>query len=77
MVFHALGASNGPGEAVFMLILALMAIQAASNLVNSYVDFKKGLDQVDTAGDRTLVDQLVTTSTLQAGSCDRDPIDVR
>ena len=71
-----MGLNNAMFEAVFSLILALMAIQAASNLVNSYVDFKKGLDQVETAGDRTLVDQLVSMRTLQAPETgDHDMID--
>ncbi|CAK9013081.1 unnamed protein product [Durusdinium trenchii] len=41
---------------VFALLVALIAIQAAANLVNSYMDFKKGIDKSETAGDRTLVD---------------------
>jgi len=33
--------------------------------VNSYKDFQKGLDTVETAGDRTLVDGLVSPTTLK------------
>jgi len=50
---------------VFALILALISVQAGANLVNSYVDFKKGIDKSDTAGDRTLVDGLVSMTTLK------------
>lgn len=51
---------------VFALLIALIAIQAAANLVNSYMDFKKGIDKSETAGDRTLVDGLVSMTTLKA-----------
>eukprot|EP00933_Yihiella_yeosuensis_P048172 TRINITY_DN4421_c0_g1_i1.p1 TRINITY_DN4421_c0_g1~~TRINITY_DN4421_c0_g1_i1.p1 ORF type:complete len:516 (+),score=74.30 TRINITY_DN4421_c0_g1_i1:75-1622(+) len=51
--------------AVFALVLSIMALQAAANLVNSYRDFEKGIDNVETAGDRTLVDGLVSTKTLK------------
>ncbi|CAK9092423.1 UbiA prenyltransferase domain-containing protein 1, partial [Durusdinium trenchii] len=50
---------------VFALLVALIAIQAAANLVNSYMDFKKGIDKSETAGDRTLVDGLVSFTTLK------------
>lgn len=50
----------------FMLVLSVMAVQAAANLVNSYRDFKLGLDTKETAGDRTLVDGLVSMNTLAA-----------
>ncbi|CAE8627207.1 unnamed protein product [Polarella glacialis] len=51
--------------AVFALVLSIMAVQAAANLVNSYRDFEKGIDSVETAGDRTLVDGLVSPRTLK------------
>mmetsp|Transcript_62465 Transcript_62465/g.101160 ORF Transcript_62465/g.101160 Transcript_62465/m.101160 type:complete len:325 (+) Transcript_62465:85-1059(+) len=51
--------------AVFALVLSIMAVQAAANLVNSYRDFEKGIDSFETAGDRTLVDGLVSTRTLK------------
>ncbi|CAJ1440804.1 unnamed protein product [Effrenium voratum] len=51
---------------VFALILSLIAVQATANLVNSYMDFKKGIDKAETAGDRTLVDNLVSPFTLKA-----------
>lgn len=50
---------------VFSLLLSIIAVQAAANLVNSYRDFERGIDKVETAGDRTLVDGLVTTRTLK------------
>lgn len=49
-----------------MLVLSIMAIQSAANLVNSYVDFKRGIDTIANAGDRTLVDGLVTPTVLKA-----------
>lgn len=51
--------------AVFSLVLAIMAVQATANLVNSYRDFEKGIDKYETAGDRTLVDGLVSKRTLK------------
>lgn len=50
---------------VFSLVLAIMAVQATANLVNSYRDFEKGIDKYETAGDRTLVDGLVSKHTLK------------
>ena len=38
----------------------IVALQAAANLLNSFCDFRSGLDIPETAGDRTLVDALVT-----------------
>jgi len=55
-----------PGYTVtIMLILSIMAVQAVANLVNSLKDFERGVDTKETAGDRTLVDSLVSTSTLK------------
>ena len=42
--------------------LGIVALQGAANLLNSLCDYKNGLDKVDTAGDRTMVDELVTKS---------------
>lgn len=42
-----------------------MSVQAMANLVNSYVDFERGVDKKETAGDRTLVDELVSVGTLK------------
>merc|ERR1719396_33504 len=50
----------------FSLVLSLMAVQATANLVNSYKDFEKGVDTQESAGDRTLVDGLVSRQTLTA-----------
>ncbi|CAE7859385.1 ubiad1 [Symbiodinium sp. KB8] len=50
---------------VFALVVSLLAVQATANLVNSYKDFEKGVDTVETAGDRTLVDGLVSPATLK------------
>jgi len=49
---------------IFMLLLSIMAIQVVANLANSYMDFRKGVDAKETAGDRTLVDQLITERSL-------------
>jgi 1,4-dihydroxy-2-naphthoate octaprenyltransferase len=38
----------------------IIALQAAANLLNSFCDFENGLDKPETAGDRTIVDELVT-----------------
>jgi len=51
--------------ATFGLLLSLMAVQAAANLVNSYRDFERGVDTKESAGDRTLVDNLVSVRTLK------------
>lgn len=40
--------------------LSIISIQGAANLLNSYFDFERGLDRFETAGDRTMVDGLVT-----------------
>ncbi|CAE7381844.1 heix [Symbiodinium natans] len=50
---------------VFALVIALLAVQATANLVNSYKDFEKGIDTAETAGDRTLVDGLVSPMVLK------------
>lgn len=56
-----------PGyTATIMLLLSIMAVQTTANLVNSYKDFERGIDTKETAGDRTLVDGLVTAGTLKA-----------
>jgi len=56
---------------VFGVSLSLMAVQAGANLINSYRDFEKGIDTPETAGDRTLVDGLVSRRTLKvvAAAC--------
>lgn len=54
--------------ACLMLSLSIMAVQATANLVNSYSDFEKGIDTKETAGDRTLVDNLVSKRTLKAAA---------
>merc|ERR1719189_37197 len=51
--------------ACLMLALSIMAVQSTANLVNSYSDFEKGIDTKETAGDRTLVDNLVSVRTLK------------
>lgn len=40
--------------------LSIISIQGAANLLNSFLDFERGLDRFETAGDRTMVDGLVT-----------------
>lgn len=52
--------------ACLMLVLSIMAVQSTANLVNSYRDFEKGIDTKETAGDRTLVDNLVSVGTVKA-----------
>jgi len=55
-----------PGYRVTLaLLLSLVAVQATANLVNSWRDFVKGVDTKESAGDRTLVDNLVSIRTLQ------------
>lgn len=49
---------------VFTLLLSIVAVQIVANLANSYVDFARGVDTKETAGDRTLVDQLISTRSL-------------
>lgn len=43
-----------------LFILGILALQASANLLNSFCDFKNGLDTAATSGDRTIVDALVT-----------------
>ena len=40
--------------------IGIVALQGAANLLNSLCDYQNGLDRPETAGDRTLVDELVT-----------------
>jgi 1,4-dihydroxy-2-naphthoate octaprenyltransferase len=42
-----------------------VSVHFAGNLVNTYYDFKKGIDTKSTADDRTLVDGLVSSSTVK------------
>ena len=42
----------------------MVALQGGANLLNSFCDFENGLDKSETAGDRTIVDELVTRSEL-------------
>ncbi|CAM9863644.1 unnamed protein product [Scytosiphon promiscuus] len=46
----------GLGNALIMVI----TLQASGNLVNSYIDHNYGVDTVETAGDRTIVDAHVS-----------------
>lgn len=55
-----------PGYGVtIMMLLSIMAIQACANLINSLRDFQRGIDTKDNAGDRTLVDNLVSVPVLK------------
>lgn len=40
--------------------VSIVSVQAAANLLNSYFDFERGLDNAESAGDRTMVDGFVT-----------------
>ena len=40
--------------------VGILALQASANLLNSFCDFRNGLDKKESSGDRTLVDALVT-----------------
>jgi len=42
--------------------IGILALQGSANLLNSFCDFKNGLDKFKTSGDRTMVDELVTKS---------------
>lgn len=50
---------------IFFLVVAVLSVQAMANLVNSYVDYERGVDRKETAGDRTLVDCLISVGTLK------------
>jgi len=43
-------------------IVGILALQASANLLNSFCDYRNGLDKSETSGDRTMVDALVTKS---------------
>jgi 1,4-dihydroxy-2-naphthoate octaprenyltransferase len=45
-----------------VFVAGILALQASANLLNSFCDFRNGLDKVETSGDRTMVDALVTKS---------------
>jgi 1,4-dihydroxy-2-naphthoate octaprenyltransferase len=45
-----------------LFVVGILALQASANLLNSFCDYKNGLDKADTSGDRTMVDSLVTKS---------------
>ncbi|KAA0154370.1 hypothetical protein FNF29_02590 [Cafeteria roenbergensis] len=49
-----------------VLATAVVALHATANLVNTVVDFSKGVDQGAEADDRTLVDGLVSEGQLRA-----------
>ena len=42
--------------------LGILALQSCANLMNSFCDFSSGLDKAASAGDRTMVDALVSKS---------------
>ncbi|CAM9145673.1 unnamed protein product [Discosporangium mesarthrocarpum] len=41
-------------------LLMVISLQASGNLVNSYIDYQRGVDTPESAGDRTLVDAMVS-----------------
>lgn len=41
-------------------LLTVLSVHAAGNLVNTYIDFKRGIDSERTSDDRTLVDSILT-----------------
>ena len=57
-----------PGEFQFVIvILALicaLCVHGAGNLVNTYYDFKYGIDNENTVSDRTLVEKILTTQDI-------------
>jgi len=66
VIRRLLGISLPGYTATFMLVLSIMAVQTTANLVNSLKDFERGVDTKETAGDRTLVDGLISKGLLKA-----------
>jgi 1,4-dihydroxy-2-naphthoate octaprenyltransferase len=48
----------------FLCLICALCVHGAGNLVNTYYDFKTGIDNKETQSDRILVDKLLTTSDI-------------
>eukprot|EP00903_Cladosiphon_okamuranus_P005867 g5804.t1 len=59
LLHRAEGATVGTAGLTNALIMVI-TLQASGNLVNSYIDHNYGVDTVETAGDRTIVDAHVS-----------------
>ncbi|XP_065183941.1 ubiA prenyltransferase domain-containing protein 1-like [Sycon ciliatum] len=51
--------------AVVLSLLIVLSVHSAGNLVNTYDDYIRGVDDSDSADDRTLVDSRLTALTVQ------------
>ena len=45
---------------LFATLLTVISVHAAGNLVNTYCDFRRGIDSKRGSDDRTLVDSILT-----------------
>jgi 1,4-dihydroxy-2-naphthoate octaprenyltransferase len=46
---------------LFLSLIVAICVHGAGNLVNTYYDYKNGIDDENTVADRTLVDKILTT----------------
>lgn len=49
---------------VFLTLICALCVHGAGNLVNTYYDYKYGIDNENTVSDRTLVEKILTTKDI-------------
>ncbi|KAF4672520.1 UbiA prenyltransferase domain-containing protein 1 [Perkinsus chesapeaki] len=64
ITMESLGASIISAEKANAAVFALCLLQAAANQINSVADFYNGIDDVQTASDRSLVDGILTPKSM-------------
>ena len=59
LAYNFLPADQFKLSIVFLSLICALCVHGAGNLVNTYYDFKYGIDNENSVSDRTLVDKLL------------------
>jgi 1,4-dihydroxy-2-naphthoate octaprenyltransferase len=59
LAYNSLPADEFRVSIVFLSLVCALCVHGAGNLVNTYYDFKYGIDNENTVSDRTLVDKIL------------------